>query len=407
VSGNGRAHSLQPIVFIDDAHTFGGAQIALAWAIRSVLRHLPQPVVCICTAATREAIRPITGVDEKLRFIDCPPALPLNLFSFPLRLRSFYKLLAPLAREGVLIWWLNLAGIEFCLAPLFVLRFLRSRPVAWLHNNDALQFYSAKSSTSRKLVSRVRDAVANRWLFGLYPLIVTPSHAAEKALKTRFHGGSHPRTGFLHPHVGLLNGTAGHQSEKCASAEGTIDLWMIGRVEYVTKNNLAALEVLKYLHRQGKAACLTVVGDGQDMAHFRKSVEELGLSDFVKFMGWVENPWQSVPDDAILFIASVFESMSLVAREAMLYGVRMVLSPVPVFLELMPNELIAHNFDEEALVEKVGDVFALSRERVLALYAEVLQKFTEEAFVAKFESFLQAAKVEEHQLPQSIRTGRN
>jgi len=131
VSETGSEHKLKPIVFIDDAHTFGGAQIALAWAIHAILHRLPQPVLCICTAATREAIRQITGEDEKLHFIECPPALPLNLFSFPLRLRSFHKLLAPLACEGVVTWWLNLSGIEFCLAPLFVLRCLKLYPIAW------------------------------------------------------------------------------------------------------------------------------------------------------------------------------------------------------------------------------------------------------------------------------------
>lgn len=408
MNGTSGAPNLHPIVLIDDAHTLGGAQInGLSLVIRAALRHLPQPVICICPAATRKAIREITGDDEKLRFIDCPPALPLNIFTFPLRLWSFYKLLAPLVRGGVLICWLNLSGIEFCLAPLFILRFLKARPVAWLHNTETFLFYSANGSAWRKLVSCVRDAVANRWLFGLYPLIVTPSHASENALRTRFHGGRPPRTEFLLPYVGPLNGAAGDRSEKCCSAEEKIDLWMIGRVEYAQKNSLAGLEVLRQLLTQGKDAHLTVIGDGPDLAHFRNTVEDLGLSDSVNMMGWVKDLWQSVPDSAIVLIPSFFETVCLVALEAMLNGVRMVLGPVPAFFELMPNELIALSFSTEVFVEKVEEVSLMSCERVLVLYAEALRKFTEEAFVAKFESILQAATAGEYQLPRSAQAGTN
>jgi len=406
VSETGGEHKLQPIVFIDDAHTFGGAQIALAWAIRAVLHRLPQPVLCICTATTREAIQQIAGDDEKLRYIECPPALPLNLFSFPLRLRSFHKLLAPLAREGVVTWSLNLSGIEFCLAPLFILRHLKLHPIAWLHNNETFLFYSAKGSPLRRLASRIRDAIANRWLFGLYPLIVTPSYATENSLRTRFHGSRHPRTGFLHPYVGLQNGASSHRSETCDSAGEKIDLWMIGRVEYSQKNNLAGLEVLKELRMQGKSACLTVVGDGVDMAHFRISTQKMGLSEFVHFRGWQQNPWELVPDNAIILIPSFFESFCLVAREAMLYGARMVVSPLPVFFEWIPGELIAPDFSAEAFANKVEEVSSMSRERMRIFYTEALQMFTEDAFVAKFESLMQAATTDERQLPRSARAGR-
>ena len=397
---------MQPIVFVDDAHTFGGAQIALGWAIRAILHQChTQPVVCVCTPATREAVKQITGEDKNLRFIDCPPALPLNIFTFPLRLWVFYKLLKPMAGQGVRSWRFNLAGIEFCLAPLLILRLFGMHPIAWLHNNETFTFFNTNRSMPIKIVSWARDAMANRLIFGLYRLIVTTSHATEIALKTRFHCINPPLTGFLYPTVGLRIGP--HKIEREVTNPAHIDLWMINRMDYKHKNNLAGLEVLKHLHDLGKPACLTVVGDGPDMAHFRSSTQELGLSGFVRFKGWQENPWESVPDNAIVLIPSFFESFCLVAREAMLYGARMVLSPLPVFFEWIPSKLIARDFSAEAFVEEIEEVFSMSRERVLALYTEALRKFTEEAFVVKFESFLQAATAEEHQLPGSARAGRN
>jgi glycosyltransferase involved in cell wall biosynthesis len=385
----GGVGKVQPIVFVDDAHTYGGAQIALAWAIRAVLHHCSRPVICICTAATRDAIQPLTGNDQKFSFIECKPALPINILTFPLRLWSFSRLLAPLLRQGVYAWWFNLSGIEFCLAPLCILRWFGVRPIAWLHNSETFQFYTARQSATRRLVGRLRDAVANRFAFGLYKRIVTPSHATEERLKERFRRTNSPPTGFLYPIVGLESKSRDGRRNESDSAETRISLWMISRVEYVQKNNLACLHILKQLLDQKKSAYLTVVGDGPDMPDFRKSTRDMGLSEFVEFKGWQKSPWELVPDGGIVLIPSAFEAMPMVATEAMRQGVRMVTSPIPAFYEGSPNELIARDFSIDAFVEKVGEVSAMSREQVSALYEKALTKFADEAFVAKFKSYLQ------------------
>jgi glycosyltransferase involved in cell wall biosynthesis len=98
-----------------------------------------------------------------------------------------------------------------------------------------------------------------------------------------------------------------------------------------------------------------------------------------------------VPRDAIVLIPSFWESFSLVAKEAMLCGIKMVLSPIPVFVEWIPGELIAGDFSAKAFAEKIEEVSAMSHERLLALYAPVLDKLSEGAFVSKFLSILQSA----------------
>lgn len=388
------ASCLPPFVFVDDAHTFGGAQIALAWAIRATLHQFQQPVVCVCTPAIKEAIQRITGADDRLRFVECPPALSLNLFRFPVRLGRFYKLLSPIVREGASVWWLNLSGIEFCLAPLLILRFLRVRPAAWLHNSQPLLFYSANTSAFRRCLSRLRDAVANKCLFRLYRLIVTPSHATEVELKTRFRGGLPPSTGFLHPHVGLLDPRDGLRTEIGTSADGGLNIWMIGRLDYAHKNNLVVLEVLRLLCARGQSARLTVVGDGPDMASFRSSACEQGLSGLITFVGWKKDPWQSVPNDAVVLIPSLFEAMPMVATEAMLRGIRIATSPIPAFEEGSPQQVIAASLSPQDFASKVEEVSAMPRETIIALYGEALKKFTEEAFAEKFGHLLKVATAE-------------
>lgn len=377
------------IAFVDDAHTFGGAQIAMGSAIHAILRHSSLSVVCVCTAKTWDGIRSLTGEGARLRFVECAPALPLNIFAFPLRLRAFHKLLAPLLRQEIGEWWLNLSGIEFCLAPLMILRRHNIRPPAWLHNCETLLFYSAKRSFLRRLTSRIRDAAAERFVFPLYPRILTPSHASENALKRRLRPGLRPSTGFLYPIAGVRPEEA---APRKTDADGALQLWMIGRVEYSQKNNQASVEILKRLSKQNRSAFLHVVGDGPDLRHLKATVGESGLSDCVSFHGWQRNPWALIPEGAIVLLPSHSEGMPLVATEAMLRGVRIVTSPLAVFYEGVPHEMVAPAFSAEAFTEKIVEVSNMDDARIRVLYTEALKKFTESAFVEKLESMLQAVR---------------
>jgi glycosyltransferase involved in cell wall biosynthesis len=377
------------IAYVDDAHTFGGAQIAMGWAIRAILRHSSLSVVCVCTAQTRDGIRSLVVENARLRFVACAPALPLNIFAFPLRLQAFHKLLAPLLSEGIGEWWLNLSGIEFCLAPLTVLMRHNIRPSAWLHNCQTFQFYSAKRSFLRRLSSRIRDVSAERFVFPLYPRILAPSHASENALKRRLRPGVRPSTGFLYPIAGVQ---AEETVPQKAHAGGALQLWMIGRVEYSTKNCQASVEILKKLREENRSAVLHVVGDGPDLRHLKATVAESGLSGCVFFHGWQTNPWTLIPEEAIVLLPSHSEGMPLVATEAMLRGVRIVTSPLAVFYEGVPHEMVAQAFSTEAFTEKIAEVSGMDNARVCALYTEALKKFTEIAFVEQFESMLQVVR---------------
>lgn len=373
----------EPIIFVDDAHTYGGAQIALGWAIRALLRYRPdRAIVCVCTPASRETIQRFTGEDKNLNFVDCPPALPLNIFAFPLRLLSFYRLLAPLARQGDRVWWFNLAGIEFCLAPLLVLKLWGLRPVAWLHNGETFRFYNANGSLQRRLISRIRDAAA-RFVFPLYLRIVTPSHATEGALKSRLRRGLRLSTGFLYPIVAV---PPKEETRQNSLAGSTLQLWIIGRVEYVHKNNIAAVEIMKRLRERNVSVCLSVVGEGPDLEHLKRSVRVFKLGEWVAFHGWQSNPWTLIPKEAIVLLPSHYEGMPLVATEAMMRGIRIVTSPLAVFYEGVPHEMIARAFSTEAFMEKIADVSSMDDTRVRSLYSEALMKFSENSFVTKFES---------------------
>jgi glycosyltransferase involved in cell wall biosynthesis len=380
-----------PIVFIDDAHTFGGAQIAMAWAIRVLLRNTAERIVCVSTAKTSQVVREIAGNDPRLEFIECPKALPLNVFSFPLRLWPFLSIVRRLRRSGVRAWWLNLSGIEFCLAPQVVLKSLGEKPRAWLHNTERFAFFNTRASWSRRALSRLRDRIADRWLFGIHSWIITPSKSTEIEMLARIRGTRRPSTGYLYyPTIGEQHPQTHPEGAVEDPGDGAIHLWMIGRVEYGHKNNLAALDAMQVLKRAGTDATLMVVGDGPDMADFKSSAEASGLADKISFLGWQTDPWRTVPQNSLVFIPSFYESMSLVAREAMIRGLRLVASPIPVFREWIPAPLLSDDFSAQAFADRILDVQHMNEQALLALYATALARFSDSIFKESFLAYTDA-----------------
>jgi glycosyltransferase involved in cell wall biosynthesis len=258
---------------------------------------------------------------------------------------------------------------------------------AWLHNTQSLAFFNVRSSRWGRWLSSIRDEIADRWLFGTYSLLVTPSQSSALEMLGRIRGNKRPKSGHLYPAIGDLPTPNQNSEAEDGGSCGPIDLWMIGRIEYGHKNNLVALDVLETLHSAGKDANLTVLGDGPDLADFKLQSSMRGVAKRIRFLGWKTDPWKTVPRDALVFIPSLYESMSLVAREAMIRGICLVCSPIPVFQEWIPIRLIADSFSAQAFADKIIDVQSLKKEELLEIYSVALTKFSDDIFVRQFMAF--------------------
>lgn len=372
-----------PFVFIDDAHTLGGTQTALARTIEVVLSRTNIPILCICTARTRAFVESIIGMHPRLRFEDAPRALPLNLFAFPLRLPAFWFLLRRIRRQGVRAWWLNLADIEFGLAPLLVLRAIGEETHDYLHGTSPFLFFHRSASGRRRLLSRIRDAVANAFVFRIHSHIIVPSRSSQEEVELRITSRKRPRIDYLYlPNSSTPLPSPFHAAVPSESA--LLRLWMIGNVVQGHKNNLASLDVLEQLTREGHAATLTVAGVGPDLLSFQEEAGRRGLSDRITYLGWVTDPCTVAPKDAIVFIPSFHETMNLVAREAMRQGLRLVVSPIPVFHEWIPPALIAEDFSAAAFVARILSVSRESAEHIQQMYESALDRFSVETFLNRF-----------------------
>lgn len=371
-----------PFVFIDDAHTFGGTQIALGWTIRVVLQHTDANVLCICTNRTRAAVERITSANPRLSFEEAPSALPLNLLFFPIRLFRWWRLIRKIRKDYVRTWWLNLADIEFCLAPLLVLRAMGEFTHAYLHGTSPFTFFHRASSWKRRALSRFRDAIADRFVFRLHPLLITPSRTSLDEVKNRIRSRQKPILGFLYyPPIGedAESLTAPSPIENLDRAQ-CISIWMIGSIAQGHKNNRAALDTLEVLEKQGYTATLTIAGEGPDLRAFQEEANRRELSSRISYMGWVSNPCDMVPRDAVVLIPSFHETMNIVAREAMRSGLRLTVSPIPIFHEWIPKSLIAGSFSPESFAAKILEVRQMRADALATLYRNSLAQFSYKIF---------------------------
>ena len=73
---------------------------------------------------------------------------------------------------------------------------------------------------------------------------------------------------------------------------------------------------------------LRVIGDGDELASCKERAEYSGVSDFISWQGWKNNPWEDYNDVTALVLASDYEGFSLVAVEALTRGIPVISPPV-------------------------------------------------------------------------------
>lgn len=84
------------------------------------------------------------------------------------------------------------------------------------------------------------------------------------------------------------------------------------------------IEACARLMREGLVFELWIVGEGSDRALLEKQVEECGLKDVVKFLGFQKNPYQYLNQCDCFVCSSRTEGYSLVIAEAMCVGLPVI-----------------------------------------------------------------------------------
>jgi len=105
------------------------------------------------------------------------------------------------------------------------------------------------------------------------------------------------------------------------------------------KGHRYLLDALAILGQRGLRPCLWLAGDGELREQLRRQADDLGISDRVRFLGWV--PHKKVLDlyrcgkVCMVILPSLHEGIPAALMEAMSYGIPVISTPVGGVPELL------------------------------------------------------------------------
>jgi glycosyltransferase involved in cell wall biosynthesis len=133
------------------------------------------------------------------------------------------------------------------------------------------------------------------------------------------------------------------------------------------KKPLAALEVLSVLRASGLDVDLTMVGDGQLKQIAERRCSDLGLTQFVSFVGLQKTPRTFFENCDIGLISSISEGFPNVLLEMMASRMKhIVCTPCAGGLDEIPQISLAESFEAEELASLVDAAIRTRRDDCLA-----------------------------------------
>ena len=137
--------------------------------------------------------------------------------------------------------------------------------------------------------------------------------------------------------------------------------------------------------RRVQPARLMILGMGPQEAELKALVEELGLSDDVAMLGFVQNPYAYMAKASVFVLSSIYEGLPMILVEALAVGVPIVATDCPGGTA----EVLGHG--KYGWLTPVGDSEAIARAILKVLGGEVkpvnsqwLEQFTLETCSQKY-----------------------
>ena len=124
----------------------------------------------------------------------------------------------------------------------------------------------------------------------------------------------------------VFNGVTANEFDAVPRAEDATDLVYVGEFRHIKGTDLL-IDALARLHADGKPLTLTLAGDGEETAALKMQVEQLGLTNSVRFIGHVKARY-GFSKGRLLVGPSRGDSMPYVVIEAGAAGIPMVAANV-------------------------------------------------------------------------------
>ena len=162
--------------------------------------------------------------------------------------------------------------------------------------------------------------------------------------------------------------------------EGSVAFAMVGRLSR-EKDIGTCLRAIKILTGEGRSVRVFIFGDGPERESLEKLSKELGIKEYVFFLGYLDGIQLLLSEFRALIISSLTEGLPLVALEAMRSGIPVVATKVGGLPEIVVNQetglLVApgHPEDLAIVLGQLADDKRQAREFGEAGYQRVLEEF--------------------------------
>lgn len=148
-----------------------------------------------------------------------------------------------------------------------------------------------------------------------------------------------------------------------ADIKESFDVVYVGRLEY-PKNPERIIGILDKVTKTDPDITAAVVGGGDMETEIRGLVNEHGLGDRIRMMGFVDNPLGIMKNAKVMIMASLFEGMPMSALEATCLGLPIVCTPTDGLCKLVVDgQTGCLRTSDEEIVSAVLHIVNDERER--------------------------------------------
>ena len=128
-----------------------------------------------------------------------------------------------------------------------------------------------------------------------------------------------------------------HKKASSTNDKKIYDILFLGRL-MEAKNPMRAIKIMeKIIRNRPKTRCV-IAGDGTLSEQVRTYIQKNKLTDNIKMLGNLENPYTVLAKSRVLLMTSVHEGTPMVALEALSFGVPIISTPIDGLLELVNSQ---------------------------------------------------------------------
>ena len=139
--------------------------------------------------------------------------------------------------------------------------------------------------------------------------------------------------------------------KQLASADGKdvekYDVLYVGRMEYA-KNPLRFIDIISAVRMDNPQIRAAMIGEGELIEDIKVAIERNNLSDTVKILGFIQNPYPYMKNARIMCVPSRWEGFGLVAAESIILETPVVASDVGELRNIISTDcgVLCHSNEE-------------------------------------------------------------